>query len=108
MMKKTLLASMLAVVILGPVSVLAEDAAEDNTEAALEADQQGKVKVETIRLEGSQGAIQEERVQAMRSEIRYMPNGNDGGYLLTGSEGTTLNAHKNDDVLIPSWNLFSW
>lgn len=104
MMKNTLLASMLALMTLGSANAFAEDAAN----AAPEDGQKGKVKVETIRVEGSQGTIEEERVKAMRSEIRYVPNGSTDGYLLTGSEGTTLNAHKDDDVLIPSWNLFSW
>lgn len=70
-----------------------------------------KLKVESIRVEGSQGAIEEERVQAMRSEIRFVPTGSDDGYNLVGSsnsQGKSQNAHQNNDMLIPSWKLFSW
>ncbi|EIJ35749.1 hypothetical protein [Thiothrix nivea] len=71
----------------------------------------GKLKVETIRIEGSQGVIEEERVPAMRSEIRYVPTGSAEGYNLvdsTASQGTSQNAHQDNDMMIPSWNLFSW
>lgn len=106
MTKTVLLAAVLALTSLGPIAVFAEDVA---TEAATtEASPEGRLKVETIRIVGSGGTIEEERVQAMRSEIRYIPTGSIDGYNLTGSTGTILNAHSDDDMLIPSWNMFSW
>lgn len=69
------------------------------------------VKVENIKVQDNYGTLEEERVPAMRSEIRYVPNGSDNGYSLIGSDesqSTTQNAHQDDDMLIPSWNLFSW
>lgn len=83
--------------------------AEDATTP--EATPAGKVKVETIRVEDSYGAIEEERVQAMRSEIRYVPAGSTDGYNLidsTNSQGKSQNAHQNQNMMIPSWKLFSW
>lgn len=100
MKKSVLLASMLALA----TGCAATSPSTDETEVR----QQGKLKIETIQTKGSQGMIEEERVQAMRSEIRFVPNGSSDGYLLTGSEGTTLNAHKDGGTLTPSWNLFSW
>ena len=70
-----------------------------------------KVKVETIRMEDSFGTIEEERVQAMRSEIRYVPTGSTDGYNLVDSvtsQGKSQNAHQNQNMMIPSWKLFSW
>ncbi|MBU0654799.1 MAG: DUF2782 domain-containing protein [Gammaproteobacteria bacterium] len=106
MTKIALLAAVLALTSLGPVAAFAEDVAAEAT--TTEANPEGRLKVETIRVEGSGGTIEEERVQAMRSEIRYIPTGSADGYNLTGSTGTTLNAHSDDDMLIPSWNMFSW
>ena len=80
-------------------------------EASTEADVPSKVKVETIRMEDSFGTIEEERVQAMRSEIRYVPTGSTDGYNLVDSvtsQGKSQNAHQNQNMMIPSWKLFSW
>ncbi len=82
-------------------------------EASTEADAgvPSKVKVETIRMEDSFGTIEEERVQAMRSEIRYVPTGSTDGYNLVDSvtsQGKSQNAHQNQNMMIPSWKLFSW
>lgn len=79
--------------------------------ATPEADAGSKLKVETIRVEDSQGVLEEERVQAMRSEIRYIPAGSSDGYHLVdsaNSQGKSQNAHQNNALMIPSWNLFSW
>ena len=70
-----------------------------------------KVKVESIRVEDSYGVIEEERVTAMRSEIRYVPAGSTEGYNLVDSatsQGKSQNAHQNQNMMIPSWNVFSW
>lgn len=69
------------------------------------------VKVETIRVEDQQGVLEEERVAAMRSEIRYVPTGSADGYNLvnaTESQGKSQNAHQNQNMLIPSWQVFAW
>lgn len=72
----------------------------------------GKLKVQSIRVEDRFGAIEEERVQAMRSELRYVPSGSADGYNLIGAEnsqGKSQNAHTAaDNLMIPSWKLFSW
>lgn len=86
-------------------TVCAEEAATPELEAST------KAKVETIRVEDSYGIIEEERVQAMRSEIRYVPAGSSDGYNLVdsaSSQGKSQNAHQNQNMMIPSWNLFSW
>ncbi|MGB3916295.1 hypothetical protein J9253_00870 [Thiothrix litoralis] len=98
---------------LGLITLFALPAhAEDTTtDAAAEADTPVKVKVETIRTEDSFGTIEEERVQAMRSEIRYVPTGSTDGYNLVDSvtsQGKSQNAHQNQNMMIPSWKLFSW
>lgn len=77
-------------------------------------DTQGRIKTQTITVKDRFGRIEEQRVQSMYSEIRYVPNGNEsGGYNLieaTGSNGTINSEHStnDDDLKIPSWNLFSW
>ena len=77
-------------------------------------EQVGRIQVQTIRVADRYGTIEEERVPAMRSEVRYVPAGSeDGGYNLVASEnsaGKTQNAHSSgDDALkIPSWKMFSW
>jgi hypothetical protein len=72
----------------------------------------GKLKVQNIRVEDRFGSIEEDRVQAMRSEVRYVPTGSADGYNLVGSEnsqGKTRNAHsEGDNLMIPSWKLFAW
>ena len=77
-------------------------------------EQVGRIQVQTIRVADRYGTIEEERVPAMRSEVRYVPADNEnGGYNLVASEnsaGKTQNAHSSgDDALkIPSWKMFSW
>jgi hypothetical protein len=103
-MKKHLLLA-LGLIALLATTAYAEEAATPDAEVA------GKLKVETIRVEDSYGAIEEERVQAMRSEIRYVPTGSADGYNLvdsSNSQGKSQNAHQNNDMMIPSWKLFSW
>lgn len=66
---------------------------------------------ETIQVADRFGTMQEERVPAMRSELRYIPSGQENGYALIGSDESqseSQNAHQDDEMLIPSWNLFSW
>lgn len=41
-----------------------------------------RLKAEIIKQEGKYGTLQEERVRAMSSETRYIPNGSKEGYLL--------------------------
>lgn len=87
----------------------------DKTEsdATVSEDTQGKIKTQTITVKDRFGTIEEQRVQSMYSEIRYVPNGSDNGYNLieaTGSNGTINSEHStnDDDLKIPSWHLFSW
>lgn len=81
--------------------------ADDSTNV----DSAKKIKVETIRVTDNFGTIEEERVAAMRSEIRYVPANGEGGYHLVdsfNSQGKSQNAHQSRGMLIPSWNVFSW
>ena len=70
------------------------------------------MKVQTIRVEDRYGTIEEERVPAMRSEVRYVPAGSEEGYNLvssTNSQGKSQNAHtKQESLMIPSWKMFAW
>ncbi len=71
----------------------------------------GKLKIQNIRVPDRFGTIEEDRVQAMRSEIRYVPTGSAEGYNLvaaSGSQGKSQNAHQDGDMKISSWKLFSW
>jgi hypothetical protein len=80
-------------------------------ETITDADIVSKVKMETIRVTDNFGTIEEERVAAMRSEIRYVPTDGGSGYNLVdsvSSQGKSQNAHQNRDMMIPSWNVFSW
>ncbi|OQX15865.1 MAG: hypothetical protein BWK73_05645 [Thiothrix lacustris] len=80
-------------------------------ETTTDADIPSKMKVETIRVTDDFGTIEEERVAAMRSEIRYVPSSGAGGYNLVdsvSSQGKSQNAHQSRDMLIPSWDVFSW
>ncbi|HRJ51248.1 MAG TPA: hypothetical protein PLE99_00670 [Candidatus Thiothrix moscowensis] len=114
MTKPTLLGLVLLLSGMASSILLADDtapAAAAPEEVAVEADTAGKLKVESIRVEDNYGTVEEERVQAMRSEIRYVPAGSTDGYHLIsseGSEGKIRNAHREDDMLIPSWKLFTW
>lgn len=101
---KTVLLALGLTALLAP-PVHAEDATQADAAAGT------KLKTETIRVEDSQGVLEEERVQAMRSEIRYVPSGSAEGYNLVdsaSSQGKSQNAHQNNNLMIPSWNLFSW
>lgn len=100
----------LSVLLTTPVLTNAADAiqttAKTNSSAA-----SSSVKVETIRVEDQQGVIEEERVAAMRSEIRYVPNGSTNGYNLvnaTEAQGKSQSTHQNQQMLIPSWQVFAW
>jgi hypothetical protein len=82
------------------------------TEQATNTETTGKLKVQNIRVEDRFGSIEEDRIQAMRSEVRYVPTGSADGYNLIGSEnsqGKARNAHsEGDNLMIPSWKLFAW
>ena len=96
---------------LGLLTLLASTVHADDATATPATEPASKVKVETIRVEDNYGAIEEERVQAMRSEIRYVPAGSTDGYNLVdsaNSQGKSQNAHQNQNMMIPSWKLFSW
>lgn len=93
----------------------AETAATDAAPATSEtsnSDNVGRMKVQTIRVEDRYGTIEEERVPAMRSEVRYVPAGSEEGYNLvssTNSQGKSQNAHtKQESLMIPSWKMFAW
>ncbi len=70
----------------------------------------GKLKIQNIRMADRYGTIEEDRVQAMRSEIRYVPTGGEGYNLVdsSGSQGNSTNAHNDGDMKISSWKLFTW
>lgn len=71
----------------------------------------GKLKMQNIRVEDRFGTIEEDRVQAMRSELRYVPTGSADGYNLiesNGSQGKSQSAHQGSDMKISSWKLFTW
>lgn len=88
----------------------ATDNAPNN--GSTDSEQVGRVKVQTIRVEDRYGTIEEERVPAMRSAVRYVPAGSEEGYNLVTSEnsqGKNQNAHSKDEsLMIPSWKMFSW
>ena len=89
----------------------ATDTATTNTGTTETADTAGKLKTQGIRVPDRYGTIEEDRVQAMRSELRYVPTGSNDGYNLVtseGSQGKSQNAHKDGDLKIPSWNVLSW
>lgn len=91
----------------------AKATATPDTDVAVSEDTQGKIKTQTITVKDRFGTIEEQRVQSMYSEIRYVPNGSENGYNLieaTGSNGTVNSEHStnDNDLKIPSWNLFSW
>ncbi len=72
----------------------------------------GKVKIQTISTQDRYGTIEEQRVQAMHSEIHFAPSSGGAGYDLVGageSSGVSKSAHSDsDELMIPSWKLFSW
>lgn len=84
--------------------------AETDTTVAEEVN--GKVKLQTIRTQDRFGTIEEERVQAIASTVQYLPSSGGNGYHLIGSEaGSTSvkSAHSDsDELMIPSWQVFSW
>ncbi|MFN3785596.1 MAG: hypothetical protein ACK4RS_02035 [Thiothrix sp.] len=100
----------LSVLLIIPVLADAADALQ-TTAAPPGSEASASVKVETIRIEDQQGVIEEQRVAAMRSEIRYVPTGSADGYNLvnaTESQGKSQNTHQNSNMLIPSWQVFAW
>lgn len=84
--------------------------AETDTTVAEETS--GKVKLQTIRTQDRFGTIEEERVPAMTSTVQYLPSSGGNGYSLIGSDaGSTSvkSAHSDsDELMIPSWQVFSW
>lgn len=93
------------------VAVPEELAVDPQADITTDTETVGKLKIQNIRVEDRFGAIEEDRVQAMRSELRYVPTGSAEGYNLVssnGSQGKSQSAHQGADMKISSWNLFSW
>lgn len=70
-------------------------------------------KTETIIVDDELGTIKEERVQGIQSDLSYVPNGGTGvAYSIidvTESGDDQHSEHsESDNLLIPSWTLFSW
>jgi len=95
-----------------PVAVDAPlDTAEVATTDSVDSETVGKLKMQNIRVADRFGTIEEDRVQAMRSELRYVPTGSAEGYNLiesNGSQGKSQSAHQGSDMKISSWKLFTW
>lgn len=75
-----------------------------------------RLEPEVIRFSDDFSSIEEHRVRAIESEIRVVPRSGNGYFLVSpsnsGSEiagGSTQSAHhSHDELLIPSWQLFTW
>lgn len=82
------------------------------TEARVTEEVNGKVKLQTIRTEDRFATIEEERVQAIASTVQYLPANGGAGYSLVGSDMASTSvksAHSDsDEMMIPSWQVFSW
>lgn len=82
------------------------------TDAAVDEEVTGKVKLQTIRTQDRFGTIEEERVQAIASTVQYVPANGSAGYSLIGSDNSSTSvksAHSDsDELMIPSWKVFSW
>lgn len=82
------------------------------SDTTLDEETNGKVKLQTIRTQDRFGTIEEERVQAIASTVQYVPANGSAGYSLIGSDtGSTSvkSAHSDsDELMIPSWKVFSW
>lgn len=92
------------------VDVPMEDATVASADS-VDSETVGKLKMQNIRVEDRFGTIEEDRVQAMRSELRYVPTGSADGYNLiesNGSQGKSQSAHQGSDMKISSWKLFTW
>lgn len=72
----------------------------------------GRVKTQTIATQDRYGTIEEQRVQAMYSEIHYRPASGSDGYSLIGAgsdSSSVKSAHSDsDELMIPSWKVLSW
>ncbi|WP_020558035.1 hypothetical protein [Thiofilum flexile] len=53
------------------------------------------------------GTIEESITPAIHSEARYVTRGG-SGYVLVGSNQHRSNEHQNEQLMIPSWKVFSW
>lgn len=99
---------------IAPVAVDAPvppEAANVASSDSVDSETVGKLKMQNIRVEDRFGTIEEDRVQAMRSELRYVPTGSAEGYNLiesNGSQGKSQSAHQGSDMKISSWKLFTW
>lgn len=82
------------------------------SDATVDEETNGKVKLQTIRTQDRFGTIEEERVQAIASTVQYVPANGSAGYSLVGSDmGSTSvkSAHSDsDEMMIPSWQVLSW
>lgn len=81
-----------------------------STPAPEQAEISPRVKVENIQSKGKYGTIKEERVKAMNSEVRYVPNGQEGYRMVDPTlEDAKESAHRDPGKLvIPSWTVGSW
>lgn len=77
---------------------------------AVEGKQSKRVKAENIESVGKHGSVKEERVKAVGSDLRYVPNGQEGYRLVDPAlEDAKENAHRNpENLIIPSWTLGTW
>ncbi len=82
------------------------------TDASVTEEINGKVKLQTIRTQDRFATIEEERVQAIASTVHYLPANGGAGYSLVGSDmasNSVKSAHSDsDEMMIPSWQVFSW
>lgn len=82
------------------------------SDSTVEEETNGKVKLQTIRTQDRFGTIEEERVQAVASTVHYVPSSGGNGYSLIGSDAgsnSVKSAHSDsDELMIPSWQVFSW
>lgn len=82
-----------------------------NTATEQAAQQKSRLAVETITQKGKYGTIQEERVRALNSETRFIPNGSKEGYALIDPSlpDPKENAHRDpEEMMIPSVTIGRW
>ncbi len=91
------------------IALLAGCSSNTTTEEAVQ--QNNRMKPEIIKNEGKYGTIREERVRAMSSEARYIPNGSKEGYALIDPTlaDSKENAHRDvDQPVIASFTIGRW
>ena len=72
----------------------------------------GKVKLQTIRTQDRFGTIEEERIPAIASTLQFLPASGGNGYHLIGTDAGSTSVKSaqsdSDELMIPSWQVFSW